>query len=258
MNRRAFVFATILLTACTTESVMSPRPDVDLSLQSAAPAPVTTPAPAPVNVAPATRLVGFVSRPLNPRNLMSQAGYMPPDEVACRRKLKRMGVTFRELAPINDGGGCGISHPVEVSGLSGGVKIRPAAKLNCTMAATFAKWVKKDLAPATRLRYLSGIGTVHQGSSYSCRRINNRRSGRLSEHARGNAIDIMKITLKSGREIDVRKPGIFAFRHRAVLNNVRGDACKYFNTVLGPGYDRNHRDHFHFDMMNRKGRKVCK
>lgn len=256
MNHRTFVFAAILLSACTTESVMSPRPGVELSRQPVAT--TTVAAPAPVAVAPKTRLVGFVSRPLNPRSLMSQAEIMPRHEVACRRNLKRMGVRFRELAPIDDGGGCGIPHPIEVTGLSGGVRIKPAAKLNCAMAATFAKWVRKDLAPATRLRYLSGIRTIHQGSSYSCRSMNNRRGARLSEHAKGNALDIMKITLKSGREIDVRKPGLFAFRHRAVLNNVRGDACKYFSTVLGPGYDRNHRDHFHFDIMNRKGRSVCK
>ena len=250
MSRRVFVFFAVLLSACTTESVMSPRPDVDLSPQRARPEPAkTTSKP---------RLVGFVSRPLDPRNLMSQAGIKPPRETACRSRLKRLGVRFREIAAINDGGGCGIPYPIEVWGLSGGIEIRPAAKLNCAMAATFGAWVKKDLGPAVKLRYLSGVKTIHQGSSYSCRTMNSRRGAKLSEHAKGNALDIMKITLKSGREIDVRRPGLFAFRQRAVLNDVRGDACKYFTTVLGPGYDRNHKDHFHFDIMDRRGRKVCK
>ena len=38
-----------------------------------------------------------------------------------------------------------------------------------------------------------------------------------------------------------------------------GDACSYFTTVLGPGYDRAHKDHFHFDLMERRnGYKACR
>jgi hypothetical protein len=42
---------------------------------------------------------------------------------------------------------------------------------------------------------------------------------------------------------------------------VRRGACDSFTTVLGPGYDANHRDHFHLDLMRRgvHGEKhVCK
>lgn len=148
---------------------------------------------------------------------------------------------------------------MEVTALGGNIKVKPAAKLNCAMAATFAKWVDDDLQPAVRLRYLSGLDTIYQGSAYSCRTMNNRRGAGMSEHAKGNAIDIMKVTLNSGREIDVRRPGLFQFRQRNTLNTVRGEACKYFTTVLGPGYDRNHKDHFHLDLMHRKsGHRVCK
>lgn len=80
-----------------------------------------------------------------------------------------------------------------------------------------------------------------------------------SEHSKGNALDIMRIELNSGRDIDVRKPGWFAFRQRGFLNSVRADGCDYFNTVLGPGYDRDHKDHFHFDIKSRRnGYVACK
>jgi hypothetical protein len=76
---------------------------------------------------------------------------------------------------------------------------------------------------------------------------------------RANAIDIAHLTLKNGRDIDVRKPGLFAFRERGLLHSIRSDACGYFSTVLGPGYDRAHRDHFHFDMMPRNsGARACR
>jgi hypothetical protein len=43
------------------------------------------------------------------------------------------------------------------------------------------------------------------------------------------------------------------------LRSVRKDSCAYFNTVLGPGSDRYHKDHFHVDLMPlRPGRfKMC-
>src|SRR5690606_9500304 len=112
--------------------------------------------------------------------------------------------------------------------------------------------------PSARWRYFSGVKTIHQGSSYSCRNIRGSR-GTPSQHSIGNALDVMRIELNNGRDIDVRKPGWFAFRQRGFLNTVRADGCNYFNTVLGPGYNADHADHFHFDIMKRKnGYVACK
>ncbi len=181
---------------------------------------------------------------------------MPASEVECRQELRRLGVTYRDLEPINDGGACRIDFPVQVSGLSGDVRMKPAATLTCQMAAAFASWTRDQLAPTARWRYMSGVGTIHQGSSYSCRRI--ARTSTPSEHSKGNALDVMRIELKNGRDIDVRKPGWFAFRQRALLNNVRAGGCEYFTTVLGPGYNADHADHFHFDIKERRnGRVAC-
>jgi len=182
---------------------------------------------------------------------------MPAEEVACRQELRRLGVTYRDLPTINDGGACGIEHPVQVSGFSGDIALKPAATLTCQMALTFARWTKNELAPAARRRYLSGIGTIRQGSSYSCRRI--RGTAVASEHSKGNALDVMSITLKNGREIDVRRPGFFAFRQKGLLNTVRAEGCDYFTTVLGPGYNADHSNHFHFDIKARRnGYRACR
>jgi hypothetical protein len=124
------------------------------------------------------------------------------------------------------------------------------------MAASFAAWMRNELVPSSRMRYFSGIKTIHQGSAYSCRRI--ARSRTMSAHSQGNALDVMAITLNNGKKIDVRKQGLFAFRARGLLNNVRSDGCEYFSTVLGPGYNWDHRNHFHFDLMQRRnGRRAC-
>lgn len=181
---------------------------------------------------------------------------MPDDETACRRDLRRLGVGFRDLPAIRDGA-CGIDYPVEVTGLPGGVALQPAATLNCQMALAFSRWTREQLQPAARIRYLSSVTAIRQASSYACRNMIGASRSRISEHARGNALDVSAIMLANGDEIDVRKPGLFAFRSRSLLNTVRGDACDYFTTVLGPGYNREHRDHFHFDLMPRKGRVAC-
>ncbi len=213
----------------------------------------------PIPARPKPIAAGF-SRLLNPFGSGSgQDGNFPAEEASCRKELRRLGVTYRDLPAINDGGSCRIPYPVQVTGMSGRAKLTPPATLNCQMALTFAEWVKHELQPAARLRYWSSVGTITQASSYSCRNMIGTRGNKISEHAKGNAIDISKIELKNGKDILVRKKGFFAFRERGLLNTVRADGCSYFNTVLGPGYNKAHADHFHFDIMERKsGFRSCR
>ncbi|XUY25739.1 extensin family protein [Agrobacterium sp. rho-8.1] len=196
--------------------------------------------------------------PAQERRMSSPPGMMPQSEVSCRSELRRLGVAFRDVARVSDGPTCGIDYPIELSGLASGVAIRPAVKLNCQVTLAFAKWVKFELVPSSRFRYLSGVERITPMGGYSCRKMNSRSSNPWSEHARGNAIDIGTITLKNGKEIDVRSKNFFAFREKGLLKAVRSDSCKYFSTVLGPGSDPNHWNHFHFDLRTRKsGYRHC-
>ncbi len=189
--------------------------------------------------------------PVNP-------GVMPTSELSCRRELKRMGVVFTDKPPISNGAACQVPYPISLQGLSGGIGVKPAVTLNCQVTLAFAKWVKNELAPSARFRYWSGIKTIQPLGGYSCRRMNNSRQkyNPMSEHARGNAIDVGKFVLKNGKAIDVRKKGLFSFREGRLLQAVRTDSCKYFNTVLGPGSNPEHWNHFHFDLRSRKSGKV--
>jgi hypothetical protein len=209
---------------------------------------------------------------LRPNNPISEAGpmsepdqpwlrsVMPPSEVSCRAELRRLGVEFDDRPRISNGPSCGIDYPVKLSGLSGNIDVKPAVTLNCQTTLAFAKWVKNELAPSARYRYLTGVRTIVPMGGYSCRRMNNSRQkyNPISEHARGNAIDIGSIILKDGHDIDVRKKGFFTMREGGLLKAVRSDSCKYFNTVLGPGSNAEHWNHFHFDLRPRKGgRRYC-
>lgn len=202
--------------------------------------------------------VAFLPRLSNPMQMPETMGGMPASEKACRQRLLKLGVTFRDVPRISRGRSCGIAWPIELSGLSGGIQIKPAAQVNCQITETFARWVKNELVPSSRTRYLSGVSAIHQMSSYSCRTMNSQRGAAMSEHAKGNAIDVGKIVLKNGKAIAIEKKGFFAFREKGLLKSVRGDSCKYFSTVLGPGSDRYHKDHFHFDLRARKsGYRHC-
>jgi hypothetical protein len=204
--------------------------------------------------------VAFLPRAGNPLSESEPdfTGRMPASEVACRQRLKKLRVEFTDIPRISNGRACGIDYPIELTGLSGGIDVKPSVKLNCEVTEAFAKWVKNELAPSARYRYLSGIKTIKPLGGYSCRTMNSKRGNPMSEHAHGNAIDVGKFVLNSGKEIDVRKPGFFAFREKGLLKAVRSDSCKYFNTVLGPGSDPQHKDHFHFDLRERKsGYRHC-
>ncbi|MDK4703706.1 extensin family protein [Rhizobium sp. CNPSo 4062] len=190
----------------------------------------------------------------------STPGMMPPSEIACRQELQRMGVVYTDKPAISNGPACQVPYPVSLSGLSGNIAVRPAVTLNCQVTLAFAKWVKNELAPAARTRYWTGIGTIVPLGGYSCRRMNNSRQryNPMSEHAHGNAIDVGTFILKNGHVIDVRKKGLFSFREGRLLKAVRSDSCRYFDTVLGPGSNPEHWNHFHFDLRDRKGgRRYC-
>ncbi|TNB47184.1 hypothetical protein FF124_13490 [Martelella lutilitoris] len=185
-------------------------------------------------------------------------GLMPLAERQCRSELNAMGVTFSEVEAIASGSQCGIAYPVKLQKLPGNIAISPDVTVNCETALAFAQWVQADVAPAVRVRYLTGLKSIETMGGYSCRRVNNGTNSRtMSEHSKGNAIDIGGFTLNTGKTIDVSPKGFFAFREKGLLKSVRASGCEYFNTVLGPGYPK-HDDHFHFDLKQRSsGRTYC-
>lgn len=185
-------------------------------------------------------------------------GLMPLAERQCRSQLNAMGVTYSEVEAIASGSQCGIAYPVKLQKLPGNIAISPDVTVNCETALAFAQWVQADVAPAVRVRYLTGLKSIETMGGYSCRRVNNGTNSRtMSEHSKGNAIDIGGFTLNTGKTIDVSPKGFFAFREKGLLKSVRASGCEYFNTVLGPGYPK-HDDHFHFDLKQRSsGRTYC-
>lgn len=283
INRRSIFYCAVILTVVASGCSRGvQRPQADIGGDT--PPPVMRAEPRPVNEpvsltqeeeqhsmletsdaggnadSGASQSYGYIPPVANPVTAAQDIYTMPNAEAACRTRLKQLGVVFTDLPAINKGNACRIDNPISVSGFNGGnIAFKPAATLNCQVTERFARWIKNDLNPASRLRYLSGVSAIHNAGGYSCRTMNHRRGAKMSEHSRGNAIDVTKIVLNNGKDIMVRKPGFFSFREKGLLNSVRSDACGYFTTVLGPGYNPEHADHFHFDLMPRRnGYRACK
>jgi hypothetical protein len=156
-----------------------------------------------------------------------------------------------QLPAINEGNGCQIPNPWRVRSVAA-VSFDQAAKLNCGMVSPIARWFETSVQPAARNAFGEKVVAVDVMASYSCRPRNNQWGGKLSEHGFGNAIDIGGFTLASGRTVTVLKGWNGAPDEQSFLRDVRSGACRSFSTVLGPGADRYHANHFHLDLMARK------
>lgn len=164
---------------------------------------------------------------------------------------------FAHQPTINGPGQCGASDVVRLEGImmpnSALVTVMPAATLRCPMAEAIARWVRNDLGPAMA-ELESPLASLTTHGSYECRGRNNAAGAKISEHGRGNALDLGPIRLANGSVVDLSKRSTpQPFRQR-----VRDAACQRFNTVLGPGSDPYHAEHIHVDLAERAhGYRMC-
>ncbi len=151
-------------------------------------------------------------------------------------------------------GACGIAAPVRLEAV-GGVRLDPPPTLDCSVARALDVWLGAGVAPAFAARGATVVGlTVADG--YSCRNRNRATSGKLSEHARGRAIDIAAFRLGDGALIDVRG-GWGSPDWGPVIRRVHDAACGPFATVLGPAANALHVDHLHLDTEERRSGPWC-
>ncbi len=212
--------------------------------------------------------IGNERDPLTASELLPGAkGQWPKSDVeVARQRCAIILATSNIVADLKDpiGGpeGCGIAAPIEVTAF-GAVTVKPAATLNCTLGLAAYKWVTEVLQPAAVGRFGEPVISIYNASAYACRRRNNSRKGRISEHAFGNALDVSAFELASGTVVTVKDgwsvAGAFTglSKEASFLKDAHDGACKLFSTVLGPGANALHANHFHLD-LGRGGRyKIC-
>jgi hypothetical protein len=172
----------------------------------------------------------------------------------CRVALE----TIAQIVPLPERkgpGACGGADMVsrEAVKLAGGapVTISPPAELRCEMATQMAKWIRDEAAPVFAPARLTGILNY---DSYECRGRNRVAGAKVSEHGKGNALDIRAFVLAGNKQVS---PVDYKVAHE-LRENLKTSACKVFTTVLGPGSDGYHEQHIHFDIAARRsGYRIC-
>jgi hypothetical protein len=178
---------------------------------------------------------------------------------ACRVRLTAERAIAPSVDAIDGPGGCGDVDLVRLEAVilsdSSRVEINPPAVLRCSMAEAIADWVRDDLAQLAAFNLGSRVRSVRNYAAYHCRSRNNIIGAMMSEHGKGNAIDVRSITLVNGKTVDPTDAHV----PKDFREGWKKSVCARFSTVLGPGSDGYHENHIHVDLMERRSgyRAMC-
>jgi len=206
----------------------------------------------------------------------------PPASLSCTVGLSAShgdGISPIDPAKLHAGleTGCHVDEPVLVRRLtlrqgeaSETLVLDPPATMACDLAAALARWAQTGLQPLAKGHFSQRITRLRVGGGHECRRRNRSKTGPLSEHATGRALDIFGFVLEGEQIPDVGKRASGAKpsqdtaantisverpagpRQLAFIEAVRQSACGAFMTVLGPGSDAAHANHLHLDIQARR------
>jgi len=231
----AHILATFLLIAFTS------MPEASLARGQRVPpmSEVPLPPPRPPDITPAT-----------PPKQLAQ-----PD-AACARVLAPDHDIAEAAPPVSGPGGCGIAAPVKLEKIvlpdKSQIPLEPAPLIRCAFAQVLVDWLRDDVTPLAQKS--GGLMKILASNGYECRDRNNIAGAKLSEHAKGNALDLRGFVMRNGQTIAIdQQTGAHDF-----LAQLKTSACVRFTTVLGPGSDSFHEHHLHVDIMERQNHyRIC-
>jgi hypothetical protein len=180
---------------------------------------------------------------------------MTAEPTGCDRRLGAIAA-LTPLPRLIGPGACGGADMVALDAVlmpdKSRIELHPAATLRCEMAESVASWLREEAAPRVA-KLGSPLSAVENFDSYECRGRNRVFWAKLSEHGKGNAIDVRALHLADGRRLELTDPNV----DKPLREALRETACHRFSTVLGPG-DPNHEGHIHLDIMQRShGYRIC-
>lgn len=101
----------------------------------------------------------------------------------------------------------------------------------------------------------SRVSQVNHVGSFACRNVYGRETGRRSEHATAEALDVVGFQFENGQRITLINDWDDDGAEGEFLRAARDGACHTFGNVLGPDYNAAHEDHFHMGM---RGFRLCR
>jgi hypothetical protein len=189
------------------------------------------------------------SAPPTPTTSASPAS---PTVSACRVRLTSARAIAPSVDTIEGPGECGNDDLVRLEAVvledNSQVEISPPAVLRCNMAEAIVDWVRDDLSQMAAMNLGSRLRVVRNFAAYHCRSRNNIIGAIMSEHGKGNALDIRGVTLVSGKTVDPTDPHV----SQEFRESWKRSVCARFSTVLGPGSDGYHENHIHVDLLERR------
>lgn len=166
-----------------------------------------------------------------------------PDE--CMAVLAAATLRFTPVPDRDTGEGCGLRNAVRIEATS--VQVGAPFTLTCRSAVALAMWEAHGLQPAAQRHFGKRVARIEHYGSYACRNVYGRDTDRRSQHATADALDVAAFVLDGGHRVRVRTGWNGQEPEAAFLRDVHGQACAFFDAVLGPDYNAAHHDHFHFD-----------
>lgn len=180
-----------------------------------------------------------------------------PQKSSCFYELIKIVEAEAAISPATDDPACTIDDPVILRRTRSSQPIRftEGLILDCPFALAVARFSSNTVQALANYHLGSPIETILSGEGFVCRRRNNAKTGKLSEHAFGNATDWIGFRLTDGSSVPIRDTSELSLSQSNFLDSVRTAACGAFTTVLGPGANATHATHFHFDLGRSKGKK---
>jgi hypothetical protein len=183
------------------------------------------------------------------KQLDSVSGMAASDYAQCLSDLASAKVSFEQAGDVKQEG-CQLSGAIRLVTIGtpfGDVGVSGKPVMLCSFARQFSAWVRDVGAPLTLAYTGQRLTQIEAGQAFACRARYDKPFAIPSEHAKGDAIDIASFVLADNRRIRVKQQDPEIHLASDLVRALRTTACGYFTTVLGPGADTAHEDHFHFD-----------
>lgn len=164
---------------------------------------------------------------------------------ACYAALDRSALKWRRVPERPIANGCGLEGGARI--LRSQVPWSGPFETTCAMTAA-VYWWEAELQALARRHVGSELVRIDHLGSYACRNVNSAESGRRSQHATANALDIAGFRFEDGTRASVLADWGEGSPEGRFLAAAHETACGLFNTVLGPDYNSLHANHFHMDL----------
>ena len=170
------------------------------------------------------------------------------DQAHCVSELASKKVVFEQPKEATRES-CRLSAPVSLTLVAtqlGDVSLPAKPSMLCSFGLKFTDWVRDVAAPLTLAYTGQKLAEIETGPGFACTARYDKPGALPSEHAKGDAIDVVSFVLADKRRMTVKALG-------PLVGALRMTACGYFTTVLGPGADPQHETHLHLDMLMHGG-----